>query len=689
MKKILILCLFAFTIFAQSTHQKGTVEIDSLINPTVTQVVRDVADLAGGSIITTYSKEAIDQMFASLRGDLDTLAIFTRALAGEIIPVYPYAPYNLDTTKVETNFIAISWDDSTTSPDSFLIEYANLQYDPITPTYAIWGYSTNKTDTISGLIVATPYSIRVRTIKAGVLSAVSNILTVTTDAEPPVGGGGETYLYVSASATGTGDGTVGDPYTLSQARNIVTGDDTVILAPGYYDVPNLPSQDVIIFSRSGTSGHRIVWRGTIADDAAYWADSAADFSETSTVIRCYGQYQDKAIILSGDYQTFENIIMYTATSNNRGLVELHTNNILDSVVVMQNESGLLTSDHTIRSDPGADNIIMRYCRLWGSNKTGIWIESGNSDPCDNLLIENCIIEGIDNHYPIQIMPTTNVSAYPNGISDNAIVRNNLFESTYASQGGIYVRHAKNFQIYNNVFLGESYPLIMEYQPIYLDTIDGEGAIVAHNTSVISIPNGTNYSLHYPRGVQSIDYLNNLFYFSNGMTYLYRSSLSVNGGTYSTLRSQIDYNLYYSPLENVNNGNTRAVTWDGTSRNWTTWLSATGHDANTIIDDNPDFTGSITFDATKTSALNYQLSLGSPAIDAGLTISIANGYIVDIDTDFLGNPRDATPDIGAFEYVGGGLGYNSWKKIQHLINKVKGSSIPVSTLPYTVMELNEL
>ena len=309
MKKILLIILL---LAGMSYPQYG---IKPKLDSTITTVEGNtdaIIQIQNGTITSNniYTKDQVDGLIATLRQELKDSIASLRELIDGVIPIFPYAPYNLDTTKVETNFIAISWDDSTTSPDSFLIEYANLQYDPITPTHAVWGYSTNKTDTISGLIVATPYSIRVRTIKAGSESAVSNVLTVTTDAEvpPPAGGGGETYLYVSASATGTGDGSVGNPYTLSQARNIVTGDDTVILAPGYYDVPNLPSQDVIIFSRSGTSGHRIVWRGTIADDAAYWADSAADFSETSTVIRCYGQYQDKAIILSGDYQTFENII---------------------------------------------------------------------------------------------------------------------------------------------------------------------------------------------------------------------------------------------------------------------------------------------------------------------------------------------------------------------------------------------
>ncbi len=40
--------------------------------------------------------------------------------------------------------------------------------------------------------------------------------------------------------------------------------------------------------------------------------------------------------------------------------------------------------------------------------------------------------------------------------------------------------------------------------------------------------------------------------------------------------------------------------------------------------------------------NYRLDSLSPAIDAGMTIGV--------DQDLDGNPRDAQPDVGAYEYI---------------------------------------
>lgn len=46
-----------------------------------------------------------------------------------------------------------------------------------------------------------------------------------------------------------------------------------------------------------------------------------------------------------------------------------------------------------------------------------------------------------------------------------------------------------------------------------------------------------------------------------------------------------------------------------------------------------------------------LNGSSPQVGAGTPITIANGYWMDITTDYFGNPRDATnPTIGAIEYV---------------------------------------
>jgi len=85
--------------------------------------------------------------------------------------------------------------------------------------------------------------------------------------------------------------------------------------------------------------------------------------------------------------------------------------------------------------------------------------------------------------------------------------------------------------------------------------------------------------------------------------------------------------------------TNFATWGVTpATSFAGWKTLSGQDANSISA-NPGFTN-----AGGTSAVDYQWSSGSPAQNAGATIS---GFTI----DYFGTTRTAPWDIGAFEYAG--------------------------------------
>ncbi len=127
-------------------------------------------------------------------------------------------------------------------------------------------------------------------------------------------------------------------------------------------------------------------------------------------------------------------------------------------------------------------------------------------------------------------------------------------------------------------------------------------------------NGTNFSLA-DSGFDSV--YNNLFISPTNR------EMSLEGAAYN--RSWFNYNLY-----GINDS------FAGYA-NYAAWKAAWGQNANSI---NVDPT------VVDTSALNFRLLTGSPAIDAGWPLT-ATGY--DFDGNAVPSPAAGAFDIGAFEY----------------------------------------
>lgn len=163
---------------------------------------------------------------------------------------------------------------------------------------------------------------------------------------------------------------------------------------------------------------------------------------------------------------------------------------------------------------------------------------------------------------------------------------------------------KNILYENNISFGaRKYGMVFVYNP--------DSSKFLHNTYVNPAFSDVGYVI--TGGLDATDTLaNNIFYLSDGQT-LYQA--------YDVIRLN---NLYYD----------------------TTGTNYGGHEGTNEIFTNPDLTNISNYDVT--------LQSGSPAINAGYNFGVVY--------DFAGNIRDATPDIGAYEYQGENGGGDSEERV---------------------------
>jgi hypothetical protein len=141
-----------------------------------------------------------------------------------------------------------------------------------------------------------------------------------------------------------------------------------------------------------------------------------------------------------------------------------------------------------------------------------------------------------------------------------------------------------------------------------------------------------------------------------------NNILVNTGAYtgSNVNNTLDFNLYYAP-----GGPAKAqFNWGNQTYYWSNqndpsvpdYRKATGEDAHSLFG-NPLFANAIGAD--------FHLTSASPAINSGS--SAAGWYAA---TDFAGVTRDLPPDIGAFEYEGGGF-----SPVAQVIDRLGGAAAP--------------
>ena len=434
--------------------------------------------------------------------------------------------------------------------------------------------------------------------------------------------------YVSPDATGGGNGSQLNPYTIYEAASNANAGDTVIIKIGQYNITNY-----VNFNNDGNSSNPIVFVGESL--AGYNPKTVG--GDSSAYFYCTQPYNG-TINFNGDYIKLINIVM-TQTVNKQLIVGNGDYNTIDGCVIKYPSN--IAGDHTIVIKPSAQNFTLRNSYLWNGGRTIMWGESNATEGVDNIVIENNTFTGSSNHNAIQLMPLTTVSS-PH-IIKNAIIRNNSFIDNPYSHN-IMTRYLTNLKIYNNVFANSGYIKFETHEVSPYDT--GSVALIAYNTFY----DDNNLVLVQNLDMQQATIKNNLLVMTGTLysNYIYRFTCVYSTQPYSpTLRHDIDYNHYY--VDGDTDFSSSRIQWDSDgncsttsiSVPWTTWKSTYGFDTHSIVNQRPTFTN-------ESGRIFTPLNESSPQVGAGIPIP-------EITTDINGNPRDANnPTIGAYEYSDGSV-----------------------------------
>ncbi len=259
----------------------------------------------------------------------------------------------------------------------------------------------------------------------------------------------------------------------------------------------------------------------------------------------------------------------------------------------------------------------------------IFIGSGISDArhSSTLHIENCTFQGASiaflgaNRTPglgdVHIIGNTfrNGSIAMNRLRGDYTISDNVI---YANRTGIHIQNAPvNGKIFNNYVLAENE--LHGREGLFLHTVDS--VLVYHNTLKTLRGNPLKVS-----GEANIHLNNNILFATTDFVVDLEYPESVTS----------DHNGFYTSGDDVARvGEFRE--WD-VYETLTDFISATGHDANSIFRD-PRFD----FDAEDDLE---RMMPGTTAFEtAGMDLTEA------VPEDMMGNPRPDTPSLGALEYTG--------------------------------------
>jgi hypothetical protein len=209
---------------------------------------------------------------------------------------------------------------------------------------------------------------------------------------------------------------------------------------------------------------------------------------------------------------------------------------------------------------------------------------------------------------------------------NANVRNNFIKNWYYA---ISIKPAAvqgRVDVFNNIISSQGVAISCE------NTGSFEGDLALYNNTIVSTAASSYYvplrfdGMTIQRGA-SIKIKNNILGFTGSHAYSYIiTPASING----TL--EIDYNLYW------NSTKSDPYYLQNVSYNWPDW-NAHGYDTHGLNNTDPVF---MNRNGSYSTGSDFILQSTSPAVNKGVDIN-------EITHDFFGSSRDATPDIGAYEY----------------------------------------
>ena len=358
------------------------------------------------------------------------------------------------------------------------------------------------------------------------------------------------------------------------------------------------------------------------------------------------------VIINGQQNTLQNGVDFSQdayvivsnleiTQTTRG-VWIHGSShdiIVDSMKIYDyyDHAGIAANGWTSNNRFGVENITLRNNYVRGDLQVTGQTDNTYFLGVDNLLIENntfivnnSIVEGYSDN-----IQTQNVG--------NAIIRNNILIN-YIGNGdqGIIGNFANNaltnsisrVEIYNNVIIfPNTAPLgaraiLIRYYDWYISS--GLPDIYIYGNSIYANDGVSGIALQLPATVK-----NNIIYATNGMVF------GNDNMGYNMSVNRVSNNLIYRSGGYSNNG--IEGTWNGNGLTiarptYNQWVNTLG--GTPFITSNPDYVNPNNLDLT--------LQSNSPAIDAGVALSVP--YNVAIDG--VSRPQGAAWDIGAYEYMSG-------------------------------------
>lgn len=658
MKKIFLIIM----ILVSATYSQDFVQVDSILAHAraIEAHTADILNLLSGTASTRYSNTQIDQMFDAEGSErlteiarLDTLIVAltlrVKALEDRIpVVITPQPPTDFEVHAISTTEITGTFTEPVDTGDYYIrmriysAQGDQLSYDNVdTLEHGI------TTFTVTGLIPNTTYQFDAYTVVEEVVSPSDFAIadTATTWQISTGGGGGvyESVIYAGVTAAGDGDGSSRvNQIALSSIMNTVVAGDSIILGVGAYNVASTS------FNRDGTSGSHIVWIGTINATDKLYTTNTVDGS-VSTLFYNTTSSANPAFNMNGDYNEFVNIV-FQQNYDARQLVSISGLGVMiDSSAVKYPSNVSSSSNHTVVVTGKSVSITNTTFR--NGSRCIIWVRKNSGTEADFFTMDNCIITHATNHPPIQIMPATNST--DTTTIKRAIVRNTLFiDNTYGD--GIYSRYCEQFAFYNNLFINSDSPFNIDihtgfHYPAGLpeDTCNSKGGIVAYNTIISS----GQCNIIFNKGSNQVKFVNNVIYSIDPIPdMIFRLDGSTTDPTKdwdAIYRHQFDYNLY-DYVDVLASGNGVRGTWGtgNTSVWYYQWEGVTGHEANTTIDITP------TWNSTDAVGGYRPPNIAAPQTAKGIPVTIANGFFMNITTDYYGNTRDATnPTIGYSNYVG--------------------------------------
>ena len=422
-------------------------------------------------------------------------------------------------------------------------------------------------------------------------------------------------IYVDAGSAGndSNPGTIGSPKkTLSNALSSASAGDTIILRGGSYagDV-EVDKNNITIRSYTGEWAHVSTSYTSSGNSQCIWI----------TADNC--TLQDTEI--SGGY--------YYAIK-----IEGTTGHVIEDCRV--HGSGR----DCFKLVPHSDNTTIRRCEIYDSglrdNSNAEGIDNVNSD---NMHVHDCYFHDI----------ATN-GVYAKGGAVDCVIERNLVMD--CGTGGIFLGFTTD-SVFMNVAGFDNNPQYYENMNgtvrnnIVVNTFyAGIGMCSAlnpkvYNNTLYNVATGGMSALHFhPRAGDNdmnpectgVDVRNNIVYMNQGSRAVMQVRTGVNSSsqTYNTLDTSnftMDNNIYFRAGGSVH---FRSDQTSSGNISFSAWVSAMGTDANSSEQD-PNVSGA-----------TYHLNTGSPCIDSGASLAVAD--------DYDGNTRSGSLDIGADEAGGTAL-----------------------------------